>query len=79
MPEGGGSGEGGTVRVPPIDINSVRRLKKPKGLLLQKRTYLEGMSFFGAGEEARTLYLHLGKVALYRMSYARIYNHPKAT
>ena len=27
--------------------------------------------FFGAGNEARTRYLHLGKVALYRMSYAR--------
>ena len=30
-------------------------------------------SFFaGAGDEARTRYLHLGKVALYRMSYTRI-------
>ena len=28
----------------------------------------------GAGNEARTRYLHLGKVALYRMSYARISN-----
>ena len=27
----------------------------------------------GAGNEARTRYLHLGKVALYQMSYARIY------
>ena len=26
----------------------------------------------GAGDEARTRYLHLGKVALYRMSYARV-------
>ena len=26
----------------------------------------------GAGNEARTRYLHLGKVALYRMSYARM-------
>ena len=26
----------------------------------------------GAGDEARTRYLHLGKVALYRMSYARM-------
>ena len=26
---------------------------------------------YGAGDEARTRYLHLGKVALYRMSYAR--------
>ena len=28
-------------------------------------------SFTGAGDEARTRYLHLGKVALYRMSYTR--------
>ena len=27
-----------------------------------------GVSFFGAGYEARTSYLHLGKVALYQMS-----------
>ena len=27
----------------------------------------------GADDEARTRYLHLGKVALYRMSYIRIY------
>ena len=27
--------------------------------------------FFGAGNETRTRYLHLGKVALYRMSYTR--------
>ena len=29
------------------------------------------MVFYGAGDEARTRYLHLGKVALYQMSYAR--------
>ena len=28
---------------------------------------------FGAGDGARTRYLHLGKVALYRMSYTRIW------
>ncbi len=27
---------------------------------------------YGAGDEARTRYLHLGKVALYQMSYIRI-------
>ena len=27
---------------------------------------------FGAADEARTRYLHLGKVALYQMSYSRI-------
>ena len=31
-----------------------------------------GVPHFGAGDEARTRYLHLGKVALYRMSYTRI-------
>ena len=29
--------------------------------------------YVGAGDEARTRYLHLGKVALYRMSYTRIW------
>ena len=28
-------------------------------------------SFSGASDEARTRYLHLGKVALYQMSYTR--------
>ena len=28
----------------------------------------------GAEDEARTRYLHLGKVALYQMSYSRIFN-----
>ena len=30
------------------------------------------LCLFGAGDEARTRYLDLGKVALYQMSYARI-------
>ena len=30
----------------------------------------------GAGDGARTRYLHLGKVALYQMSYARIWHSP---
>ena len=29
------------------------------------------MTVYGADDEARTRYLHLGKVALYRMSYIR--------
>ena len=29
----------------------------------------------GADDEARTRYLHLGKVALYQMSYIRIYGN----
>ena len=30
-----------------------------------------GIVFYGASDEARTRYLHLGKVALYQMSYTR--------
>ena len=33
----------------------------------------EASLFFGAADEARTRYLHLGKVALYQMSYSRRY------
>lgn len=32
------------------------------------------LGFNGAGEEARTLDFHLGRVALYQLSYARIQN-----
>ena len=31
-----------------------------------------GVFVFGADDGARTRYLHLGKVALYQMSYGRI-------
>ena len=31
------------------------------------------VTIFGAADEARTRYLHLGKVALYQMSYGRIF------
>ena len=34
-------------------------------------TRMDVLFLFGAGDEARTRYLHLGKVALYQMSYAR--------
>ena len=43
-----------------------RFYKKIKDLLLQ-------VLIFGADDEARTRYLHLGKVALYQMSYIRIF------
>ena len=33
---------------------------------------------YGAADEARTRYLHLGKVALYQMSYIRIFRPLKA-
>ena len=36
------------------------------------RNAARSLSFSGAGDEARTRYLHLGKVALYQMSYGRI-------
>ena len=38
-----------------------------------KKEGLQKQSFFylGASDEARTRYLHLGKVALYQMSYTR--------
>ena len=40
--------------------------------IYEKRSFRSGSHFSGAGDEARTRYLHLGKVALYRMSYTRI-------
>ena len=42
----------------------------------KKECYEHIPLLFGAGDEARTRYLHLGKVALYRMSYARIWRRP---
>ena len=44
----------------------------PKAAGVQKeRHLLKQVSFYGADDEARTRYLHLGKVALYQMSYIR--------
>ena len=37
----------------------------------RRNEYAAEAAFYGAGDEARTRYLHLGKVALYQMSYAR--------
>ena len=39
--------------------------------LHKKEAAIRRLLFYGAGDEARTRYLHLGKVALYRMSYTR--------
>ena len=36
-----------------------------------ERPILNVLLCSGAGDEARTRYLHLGKVALYQMSYTR--------
>ena len=41
---------------------------------VKKKPIAFAIGFYGAGNEARTRYLHHGKVALYRMSYARISN-----
>ena len=38
------------------------------------RKYLPYIKLFGAGDGARTRHLRLGKAALYRMSYSRIYD-----
>ena len=38
----------------------------------QEQISLAPVLVCGAGDGARTRYLHLGKVALYQMSYARI-------
>ena len=47
-----------------LSVNrGVVNIKKPRQIALA--------FLFGAGNEARTRYLHLGKVALYQMSYAR--------
>ena len=51
-----------------ISFRKERITQKKAPFVLRQRVL-----FSGAGDEARTRYLHLGKVALYRMSYARIY------
>ena len=38
----------------------------------QEQRLFAPVLFCGAGDGARTRYLHLGKVALYQMSYARM-------
>ena len=43
----------------------------PDSIPQKTRPPLGGLVFCGAGDEARTRYLDLGKVALYQMSYAR--------
>ena len=42
------------------------------GEILAQKNHPEGVVKSGAADEARTRYLHLGKVALYQMSYGRI-------
>ena len=45
-----------------LRLHNIKKKQMLKHLLL----------FYGAGDEARTRYLHLGKVALYQMSYTRV-------
>ena len=47
---------------------NLQRTEKAKNPL----AFASGLT--GAADEARTRYLHLGKVALYQMSYSRIFN-----
>ena len=58
---------------PRIEKRFAHRWRQQVLLLLTKETGHPKLDvlFFGAGNEARTRYLHLGKVALYQMSYAR--------
>ena len=50
-----------------------RRRSDPHKIWVKRKAADKKVScFYGAGDEARTRYLHLGKVALYRMSYTRI-------
>ena len=50
----------------------LQTLALPLGYVtIQEKRLFQAVSLFGAGDEARTRYLDLGKVALYQMSYAR--------
>ena len=66
---------------PPLLVESGAKMYVWKGSPGNKKTLLskpESSVFsaasrgYGANDEARTRYLHLGKVALYQMSYVRI-------
>ena len=63
----------GHQNVPPARFSRfARALFEPRPAICQKESPSFRMVFlFGAGDEARTRYLDLGKVALYQMSYAR--------
>ena len=70
--QGRGSVRGKPLRVSPLAFNhppAGDRFCAAKSPL--KNTTTLWVVVFGAGDEARTRYLDLGKVALYQMSYAR--------
>ena len=55
-----------------IRVLQTRALPLGYGTIYKNRNASAFLFYFiGAGDEARTRYLHLGKVALYRMSYTR--------
>ena len=54
-----------------VDWKTADTTRAPRSSLQKNRTAIRRSCFFGAGDEARTRYLDLGKVALYQMSYAR--------
>ena len=61
----------------PLDLTRFAQVEAASSPVLRhisKKKYpilSDGVFLFGAGDEARTRYLDLGKVALYQMSYAR--------
>ncbi len=67
------------VRTAPTPHSSATRKTRTTPALLHRQTrknknplaFASGLT--GAADEARTRYLHLGKVALYQMSYSRIF------
>ena len=55
-----------------IRVLQTRALPLGYGTIYKNRNAVAFLFYLiGAGDEARTRYLHLGKVALYRMSYTR--------
>ena len=78
IPQGRGSVRGKPLRVSPLAFShppAGDHFCVAKVLLQKRKTPMWVSFFFGAGDEARTRYLDLGKVALYQMSYARRRHH----
>ena len=78
-PQGRGSVRGEPLTGSPTRVQSPARrrpLLRSKSATPKRKHHPLGWCFlFGAGDEARTRYLDLGKVALYQMSYARRRHH----
>ena len=78
-PQGRGSVRGEPLTGSPTRVQSPARrrpLLRSKSAAPKRKHHPNGWCFlFGAGDEARTRYLDLGKVALYQMSYARRRHH----